>query len=348
MAPPSRPAAAEAPLAKWPHPTNAQLASRIERILLGVHASAARSELYRIDPEPAVLYVGRLPTWLWAPPTRPMGRKAQAPGGATYLFPVRVIWEHGQAEAPNLICSPNAPPPEMSWSARGMGKQTTGTALVVVTTAPPPRHASSTSGLPATLSVHRVRASVAVKWLDAAAADGTAAQWELLDIVGTWTMRALHKAQASVAVELHRHPDRAVADVLRLESIRDQMLLGNAKDVMASTVGRIVSQCLRPGAFTRVDPERRILTAVRREATASLRRHIGDNNLGPKVRQIAAALGTQDPDKIVAAYREVYPADRLGRQRAIAALLVQREPPAPEVPMDPHALMYVAHRQHQR
>jgi hypothetical protein len=349
MATPAHNAAAEGSLARWPHPTNAKVASRIERILLGVHAGAARSELHRLDPEPMVLYVGRLPVWLWTPPKRPMGRKAQAPGGGSYLFPVRVIWDDlGHQEAPNLICSPEAPPAELAWSATGLGRQMSGKTPVVVTAAPPPRHTPSQRELPTTISVHKVRTSVAARWLDAAAADGADAQWELLDIVGTWTMNALHKAHTSLAKELHGESGGDLVDVVDLEGIRDQMVLGNAKDVMASTVGRIVSQCLRPTAVTSADLERHIWMSVCREATASLRRHIGDNNLGTKVRRIADAHGTRDPDEVVAVYGEVYPADRLGRQRAIAALYVAHDPPTPALPMDPHTLPYVAHRQHQR
>src|SRR5699024_9606795 len=123
----------------------------------------------------------------------------------------------------------------------------------------------------------------------------------------------------------------AALDDITLERIRTEVVYGT--DGPSSPIQRLVERCTRPGTFARVDPEKYVISSVRTDARAAVRKALGDPHVGSKVRRLATEMPEADLEDLVAAYRQRYPADRLSTTRAEAALSVAPDANAVTVPL---------------
>src|SRR5699024_7043936 len=139
--------------------------------------------------------------------------------------------------------------------------------------------------------------------------------------------------------------------------IRTEMVYNADRGV--SPIQRLMERCTRAGAFARVDSEKYVVTSVRTDARAEVRKARGEppagtevrhwgigrreaypvelmrayRHVGSKVLHLAIEMPEADLDELVAAYRQRYPSVRLSTSRARAALTVAPDANAVTVPL---------------
>lgn len=232
-----------------------------------------------------------LPTWVWC------GQK-----------PSRIIWDTGPAVP--------AKPAKIGWRLDKGGRGAT-----FVTLGP--------KGNPQHHLAGRVPGTVELRRDDPArlAAGVQPAWWQAVLSLESAVQREAGYANRKVSSEMNDYVASnftTVTDEIAVESIADRLLLGS-DDGKPSVVHRIVERSTHPDVWRNTSPRHFVRQALRVAAEDFIRREIGDPHIGPKVRQVAAALGeTGDLDDVVTEYRRCRPNDRLGKGRASAALSVTR------------------------
>ena len=302
------------------HPLLVKVTDWLTQIVLGDEAARMLGEDehmgLRADASGNRLQVGQV--WLWREPKISVGRKARAKDGASYALPVRVTWDGGHLRfgPDGRSCAPN------EWAAVGMGwdlSGTCGTTMFSGGDIPGPGFA-----WPATVPVATEVSGSAERALAELVDRGRSARWEFLLWLQPTVSSALVRAHSAIRAEMG--DPRAgtlgppLVDQVKLDQLRDQMLFGD--DTHTSAAERLLTLCTAPGTFRRVDPLRYLTTAIRRDATTTLRRAIGDPHVGPKVRALSRELGTTRVATIVDEYRRRWPSDHLAAERAEQALSV--------------------------
>ncbi|ACL42344.1 hypothetical protein Achl_4393 (plasmid) [Pseudarthrobacter chlorophenolicus A6] len=307
------------------HPSLQVLCARLERIM---HGHAAQALLTAGDlPERAGVVT--LPAWSWDHPLIDVGRKDKAHGtGERMLMPVRNNWDTPMVV---LVADESVP---VSYSTRGMGHATAGQSKLVRRPGLAPVTAvDSMPSLAEPVFVGAGTTSRIGAQLNKLVVDGKAAHWEVVQGLEPKLRTAVYQAHASVSYEIGNSTGvvEPMLDELGLEQIVDTMMYGELQDEdetaervkdKPSAIFRLIELCLGPECFLRVDPLKYMTKHMRRDAEAQIRRKIGDPHIGPKVREIARRHPRAEIADIVAAYREVYPKDRLSLPRARAALSV--------------------------
>lgn len=313
------------------HPWVDNITAMLQRI---VHGRAAEQAAADLDTERGgagwSLFV--LPAWGWAVSRINVGRKDRVVGSPQrLLLPVRLTW----SPAGVLVVAGDRAR-QASFTAAGMGHSAVGTVQL------DPGRPAGEGGLPdgvlepAPVWGPRATGRVGVLGeLDRLVDDGRAGYWEVMSFLEGKVERALHFATSRASTELLDVGERARAlDDISLETLRSTMVYGALGQGDPSPIQRLVERCTAPGTFARVDPERYILTSVRRDARAEVRKALGDPHIGSKIRAVAAELGPVGVDALIAAYRARYPGDRLSVNRALAALSVRAHPNASTYPLD--------------
>lgn len=319
------------------HPWVDNICQLLERIILGREASKVLDRLGELNGG-AELYV--LPVWGWAVSRIDVGRKDRIVGSTErLLLPVRLTW----APAP-VVLLPAGEPASATFTATGMGHSAVGEVHLDGAAS---EGELRDGGLEPTADWGpRVRGRTASRAaLLQMVEDGKAAYWEVLTLLEAKVAHALDHATSAASADLAVSHERARAlDSITLETLQAQMVYGSqdAASDEPSPMQRLVERCTHPGTFTKVDPERYVLTSVRRDARAVVRRALGDPHIGGKVRALAAELGTTDLEAIVAEYRSRYPADRLSTDRAVAALSLRPHPNASTFPLTDSEEFWVA------
>lgn len=285
---------------------------------------------FELDPQlsgPNLTLV-RLPSFGWYTPSRAaVGRKGASRGGGSLLLPARIVYEHG----PLLALGPK-PAGTHRFTAKAPGLAASGQvgddrAVTVCSSKP------AAFDVPAPRVVAVGTRRVIARSLRQLSADAKAAKFELLVAQEPYVRRAVLVAHSSVRYELASFSGvhRPLVDTTDEAAIVDGLLFGDAAG-SPGAVGRIIDRCCQPHTFDRVDPVRYVSVALRRDAMSALRRYIGDPSVGPKVRQVAAAVFGEVPAHpdadalalLIARYTAAYPGDSLGASRALAALHMVR------------------------
>ena len=296
------------------HPWNDTWCGALSRILLGGAPGAPRPAR---GGGPAGLGVG---PWGAGPgPRIAVGRTPRRRGGGTYLFPVRVEWD----PAPLVRVTS---PVRASWSAVGMGIDHQGTCLIRPGTGPafeplrldgdrPPENAEAAVMEPGQLEQ-------TLQWF---AEDGRLALWDAVTFVERYVDTAVHKAHAFVSKDVAGSDDAPpLLDEQSLVVVHYELTLGSAK--VSSSLLRIVDRSLSPLAYAKVDPQRYVVKAVDRDAQEAVRRAVGDPKSGTKIRALARQMGIRPPygepdiEAVTGRYRQLRPAEKMGRARVAAAL----------------------------
>ncbi|MPV50148.1 hypothetical protein GCG21_09045 [Pseudactinotalea sp. HY160] len=277
-----------------------------------------------------------LPVWGWAHSRIDVGRKDLIPStGGRYLLPVRLraypshvivsataTVAHfvgvgmGHGLAGHTTCDPAAAP----------GVLPDGTLTLPATWGPVASGGAASSG--AASGGVRVR-----RELDRLVAAGKEAYWRALALIESDLEEALHKATTAAAIDMPgADPSRRALDAISLDTIRTTMVYGEGAS--PSSAQRLVERCVQTATFARVDPQRFVLTHLRRDARAAVRKALGDPHIGSKVRRLAGEMEGASLEEVVAAYRLRYPADKLSTARAEAALSVAPHPNASTFPLN--------------
>lgn len=307
------------------HPWVDRIAGMLARILHGRAAEAALEQV-RSCPAPA-LFV--LPKWAWVVSRIDVGRKDRIPGSEErLLLPVRLMWR------PAGVVVVTTGPTEAPFTATGMGHTNTGTVLLDPSAPPGTGRLADGSLDPSEVWGPVVTGKQAVRAeLTRLVEDGRVAYWEVLSLLEEKVERALNRATSTATRDMGLRAEHARAlDEISLETLRSTMVYGDGEQEGPSPVQRLVEKCTSPTAFVRVDPERYLLTAVRRDARQEVRKALGDPRIGSKIRAVATELGPVGIDEIIAVYRQRYPGDRLSVNRALAALSLRPHPNASTVP----------------
>lgn len=299
------------------HPFIDHLCTLLDRILLG---RGARRALEHPIPAGASLFV--LPTWGWAHPLIDVGRKDRDRQGGRLLLPVRYTFYPS-----NVIVTSR--PQVVHYVGVGLGHGMAGSMLLDPSADPGQGPADGRLSLPGTWGPASHAGSVASR-LNELDQDGQLAYWEALGVLEENLEHALKRASCAARDGVVGKPPAAVDDIT-LERIRTEMVYGTDHGV--SPIQRLVERCTRPGTFARVDPEKYVVTSVRTDARAAVRKALGDPHVGSKVRHLAIEMPEADLDELVAAYRQRYPSDRLSTSRARAALTVAPNANAVTVPL---------------
>lgn len=282
--------------------------SRLTRIMLGRVAA----EHLASSPLPRRGAVVELPTWIWLPAAG-RGRKGIARDGGSLLMPARVEWS-----VPNPGIVPDGQMVTLRWRSHGMEQQISGTTTVTAGHA----GASFVDGEPpaGAVAVATEPAAALRRRLSDLSQDGAQAWWDALTSLEPFVERALTNGHAYLARDVHgRDGAPPVLDEVSLAQLRDHMLLGEEGD-KASPVGRLIEGSLDAARFASVDPERYVMTALRRDAQEAIRRRIGDPHVGSRIRRVAQEIGSRDIGLVVAAYNDGRRSDLIGPDRAEKAL----------------------------
>lgn len=306
------------------HEWNEQITGLFERI---AHGNAAQQ--VQVPDGPGALVM--LPTWTWAYSLIDVGRKDRHADGSRLLLPVQVSWDLG-----SVLVVPEGQSVQVTYTAVGMGHMVSGSAKVSCSPGTAREEIiMADEGLPLPVSV--VAPSFPSRRLrtkrEELAADGQLSYWQTLQMLEDIARAEVRKAERIVAAESREHAGEYAAferalDEISLESVDNVMLFGRSKD-SPGPLARIVERAASSaGTFAKVDPQKWIVTAIRRDAKAEVRRHIGDPHIGPKVRALALELGTRDLEVLLPVYNRRYPADTLSDTRAQAALELWDRPSA--------------------
>lgn len=290
------------------HPWLDTTASQIEDI---IHGRSVAGFVHRAAPGALPASgVAALPSWVWVSPTANVGRKDQDDGGKhRLLLPARIQWRNGE----DVITMAPGDRVEMSWRVRGLGIDQSGSTIVCGVAASGRQELPDQSLPPAKMEISAGRDPGELQHRS------HLSRWALLTSLESWVERALRRANAAVAIEIHGpdHPWAGVLDRVAIESLRDRMMLGDGDE---GPVARLIERCLHPDTFIRVDPARYIALTLRRDAEAAVRREIGDPPIGRKVRAIYRDLSPSSMDDLLGHIQDVYPDDRIGAGRAHRAL----------------------------
>ena len=326
------------------HPWSAQWCALLARVLAG---RAATGLDHRGLPRSVAVVV--LPSFTLVDPTLDLGRKGRGRDGARLRFPARVTWpagadgrsdDTGDAPGGSLVVLVAAGKQlTLAWEARGVGVAASGSTLVRAgpATGAPAMPAPTTAvvarsggrdparGLgpvPAVLHVPSMARRRALSELDRIAEDGRLALWEARQVLERHAEWMLAHRHVAVALEIDPERELRLLDDTDLEVVRSELLLGDPERRISPAYDRIIERCLAPGAFARVDPERRVMTSLSSVAETALRRRIADPHVGRKVRQLLREETFSDLDALLAAYRARWPRDAIGVGRVAAAVQV--------------------------
>lgn len=158
---------------------------------------------------------------------------------------------------------------------------------------------------------------------------GAESEWNLISELEQFVAYALEDRNRFVARELEdrvgSEPEgwapslnHGAVDAVALETLAGELLYGTADDGSS-----VIQRMVRRAALTNINNQplgswfgRNILP----RAEEAIRRSIGDPHIGRKVRRIWREVGATNLDELLDAYRRTYPQDRIGRERAIAAI----------------------------
>jgi hypothetical protein len=307
------------------HPTLDSLCSRLHAIIVGRSAQELLNLIdldHRALPEEAGLWAA--PSWVWLHSRVNVGRKERSASGQRLRLPVRVSWSTNA-----LSIVPIGERVSYDWTAAGLGHTGIGTTLVGSSqTIVDDVIVEQANGMPTEVTVPTMSRHQILRELREMVEMGRRAHWEALEYLEPYITRALTMAHSSVANELSLQwgTHQALLDSTKLESIRDQMLLGDSEH--PGKVSQLLDRCLRPETFRKCEPLKYIKESLRRDANEQVRKAIGDPHIGAKIRKVARDVGVTDVDAVVEEYRVRYPKDRLSRERALAALSVAPDPMA--------------------
>jgi hypothetical protein len=272
-----------------------------------------------------------LPTWAWRTAKTPMGRKSGRPGGAVPTFPARIEWSCG----PVTLVTPGHPV-TARWTLRGLGLTESGSTSISVGPTAVDGYDPPETITAASMPQRRIGAE-----LERIAVAGEVARWQIVSDLEEVVRNAVLRAHSAVRWELappsaEDAPIGKLLDSSDIEELVTRILFGSPGQDGPSPVVRMLSRCMSPTAFVRVDPVRYVMATVARDAMTAVRSHIGDVHIGPKVRRISRRIGTDDLSAVLDAYREAFPRDTLGKHRAVVALdLAKPGARRPAVPTDP-------------
>lgn len=289
------------------------LCDDFHHIIAGQEAERLLADIDSL-PEAAGVWVA--PSWVWIYSGIKLGRKELSKNtGQRMRMPARAMWNTGTV----VIVAEHASLHAM-WSFAGLGHSGYGT-TTVTTGSTTTDHTDHTT-LPDRIEVEILTKHQIVARLEELVATGKQARWNAITYLETHVADSLRRAHHSVTMELAATAGEftVVVDDTKLETIADHMLLGD--EAHPGKVSQLLDRCLAPRTFENVEPLKYIKQTLRRDANTEIRRAIGDPHIGPKVRRVAADLGTRDLDTIIAAYRVRYPQDRLSSTRAAEAMNV--------------------------
>lgn len=270
-----------------------------------------------------------LPMWLYLVPETNVGSKAN-----NGLIPSRIVWRHEDEDWSEdlriLQVSPDDGEVILRWQAPGLGWKEPACGKLALRCGPLREVVYDTqTGVPSDVTAEPV--CDVRTWASEAAHDGDHAAWELFEMLQVparqATERACHNISWEIAgfrdgldgsVSLDR-PVRPVIDAVSLEAAATELGLG--KDgAESSPVWRLLRRCLLPNSFVRVEPLHFVQVSLLRDATAIVRRMIGDPHIGPKVRRVMREVKPDTTEELLVAYHKRYPGDRLSMRRAMKAL----------------------------
>lgn len=305
------------------HPFVDNIVGLLQRVLAGRAAQECLDGM-RLAPAGKDEQLFVLPTWGWAIAAIDVGRKDSIAGSdERLLLPVRLVWEPGP-----VVRTVGTRRRKVSFSASGLGHTGAGEAMIDPVAGPGALVDGSLEPSETWGPIARGSRNVLAE-LQRLVADGHGAYWQVLSLLEQKAERALNFATSAAARDMHPAFDRSQAlDATTLETLRSVMVYGEHGQNTPSPVQRLVERCTAPTTFAQVDPERYILTSLRRDAREEVRKALGDPRIGNKIRTLAAELGPVGLDELIAAYRRHYPADRLSTSRAMAALVLRPHPNA--------------------
>ena len=254
-------------------------------------------------------YLITLPLWVAMPATEQTGKKA---GAKHNLLPFHVQWFTQQGEkALHVQPIADSNPRDFTWQVLGPGVNQTGTCTIAYTY-------QDTLEITGQLPDGLENTCFKVDNLRNVIQQGEVAKWELTLMLGDWARGCVEQAHRNVTRELagkdYGH-HLITLDDIQLEKIVDLLSFGDPE--RGGHIPRLVERMIKDThRWAKVDPQRYALVTLRRDSEALIRQTLGDLAIGPKVRRMWRKQAYSTLEELVEAYREVYPADRLGLGRA--------------------------------
>ena len=294
-------------------PRLAQLCDNLGAVLAG---QAAQRILDAQETTDGCIII--LPSWAWIIPVIDVGKKGRSQDGVRQTMPSRLTW------TPSPVLSAPYGDVEVSWRLSGLGHNRSGTATIPVGGAlsqAPTTEVRLDDQIAVAASIrHTILDSQRVRTLRGLVKDGVTARWELMSGFEQFTRAKVQSANNTVAAEIAQHkgiPLAGVIDDITVDDLVAKLMYGHGG---TSTIQRMIDSALAPDRFNSVDPMHFFTVGIRARAEEAVRRHIGDPKVGPKVRRVFAKAKVSTLPELIEAYRQLYPNDSLGKNRALAAL----------------------------
>lgn len=312
------------------HQWDARWCDLLERIAVGESAETALRSFGRAKAAGIAI----LPCWIWVTPEIDVGRQLESSGRT---LPVRIAWS---VPGHVVVVRRGDGPVAIQWKAKGLGVQRSGEVKVFLDDAAVSTFEVEPGAEPADRAVPAIPIAKLRSHLRRLADDGRSARWETLSILQDYARAIAPKRLSSVTKEILDHERSTgggeLLDTVDLETVVDRYVLGDGSMASGSRALSLVSRCLEPSTFARVDPLHFVRRAIHRDIEEGIRHAIGDPHVGPKVRALVRAHGMSDIASVVRTYRAQYPADHLGPRRAATALTVpltsmRARPSSPEI-----------------
>lgn len=277
-------------------------------------------------PAKGAIYVP--PSYGWMFSAISVGRKDRDMNGDRMLMPVRLVWDKQifimDAEKARRAKT-------LSWSTNSMGHDESGKCRVecaktsdgedVVTL--------SDSLVPSEVTVPIVSRRELKNQLLELAEGRRSGYWNLasyFEPVAVILIKRAHSYLSKSVGLLTGQEDRPLLDAVALEQIRTHFMYDTYEE--KGKFAMMIERVLDPSSMRKVDPLRYINAAMSRDAKENVRKALGDNRTGHRLRVLAADLGSTDIEVVVAAARQLWPKESIDVKRVDAALNVKPDPMA--------------------
>lgn len=267
-----------------------------------------------------------LPTWVWLPPARDVGRKARE--GNT--LPAGISWNVGP-----VLCLDQEATITIEWRMVGLGYDQSGHTTLSCGTHLEVQFDQDTDVIPSHVTVPYQGAHRNARAVAEACREGHSAQWEFLTYCERWAHRAIAKATHTVEFGLldvdpiehdNTTPTLSIIDDTEVDRLTSKLVYGEG-DAKDSHMLRLMNRCLKPATFAGVDPLRYVRSSIARDARNLVQQRLGDPRIGSRVRDFYRANDGLSLGELIDEYNAKYPADRLDTKRAVTSLLYSRNVP---------------------
>lgn len=317
---------------------HASLMSLSEYLTAIAHGRAAEAHLERPEklPELACLWVP--PVFAWMDPSVSVGRKNKGKDGTELLMPHRMEWKSDIMVLEISMSEVHAKYWRPSWRTRTLGSQAKGsTKLIPTWEEHQVVHLNEDDSAPTSAVVPLLARIDLIARLQQIAEDGRVATWNLItQVIEPMLRDIVQRKHSSVSKEVAGHiggEERPLLDPIDIEEVVAKMVLGDGESP-GSKVHAIVDKLILPESLLKVEPMRRLVGDLNRDAKWAVLSKLEDPRVGSFVRRAWASYGRPGPEETWERIRDEHPGMSISVQMVVRSLTAPGTAMAGRFPLD--------------